>query len=1105
MIHVITSKDSALHNREIAKLCGNDCRKMQMGFLLVPEQFTLQSERILIEQSGKQGLLFTNVLSPHRLANFILSSHIDINHTLLDESASMSVLNKIMLHCQDELLVFGKAAQSPSFLNDLEAFFSELTKNLITPDELLAFAEDARTSHTLLKKKMHDLSLLYKTYTAYLNTLGVMTPSMLYTAAASYAPTYEKLKGANIYIQHFNTFDQNIYVLLRALLLAGANLTLLLIDDEESERPCFAVSKRTFANFKALAQQTHTRFLNTCLDETPPRPDGFSKEDSARTFLKNHLYTTEQTAYPHPTDLFSVHACNTKRDEVLLAIHTIQNLLTKENVPFAHIGICLCDFEGYRALIEEEFTKANLPFFIDAPLRASRALYYKIVLLILSVWDTKELRSLCDLCKLLFDDDAAKEDLYALQRYTTHFNISLSQCKTPFSKNHRKINYDLARLNHTRERVINLFSTIKTNFQGQRNAQALITALQRCLDLFGVHALCEKKQASLSPKEQSEAQQSEKLIDAVLDNTKRILQHEPITPQALIRLLTQTTAATKLKLIPETAQQIDIGDLRRSRFAGKRHLLFLGANQGALPPVFTDTDVLTQDEKQILYDKKLALTSLQAYKMRQSDFLLYNLLTLPDASFTFFYATHNDAGEPLYPSSMITHLFSLFPKARHIAPEMHDPIMFSCPQGALDTACRYLSAFSRGLLEQETQRKDDIKALLSALMAGEEQPLLFDSVRERLEDSGTNRLDKAAKQALEEDTIVSSITRLQQYSQCPFSYFADYVLCLHEPLTGSVHRNDVGTFLHEALREFTQTHLSQPPYTPPVSIEKTMRTIIENALAHTQLIAPANTCETPYLITALTRSATRAAEAIIEELKNSRFVIESAEERFGKGERIPYVTLRTKEGKTFYITGIIDRIDRLKTSDGDVVRIIDYKTSAQAIDLSKIFYGLSLQLPIYVRACENTFNAKTGGVLYFELDAPFTSVKTTQAFLESSRAQTMPHIDALLVENPPNATPPPQEKKTVYPNATVTTLTRGQFAHLVTVCNENALNLIEHMHALSFPISPARYGTNSACTYCKHKALCQFDPQRHAQRVRTYKPLSKQDVENRLCPETHQN
>ncbi|WJV32416.1 PD-(D/E)XK nuclease family protein (plasmid) [Rossellomorea sp. AcN35-11] len=76
-------------------------------------------------------------------------------------------------------------------------------------------------------------------------------------------------------------------------------------------------------------------------------------------------------------------------------------------------------------------------------------------------------------------------------------------------------------------------------------------------------------------------------------------------------------------------------------------------------------------------------------------------------------------------------------------------------------------------------------------------------------------------------------------------------------------------------------------------------------------------------------------------------------------------------GGALSLVGRIDRVDQARTSDQSWLRIIDYKSSDTALNLSKVYYGLSLQtltyLDVVVSNAEKWLGqeSEVGGALYF--------------------------------------------------------------------------------------------------------------------------------------------
>ncbi|MBN3586002.1 PD-(D/E)XK nuclease family protein, partial [Algoriphagus aestuarii] len=69
---------------------------------------------------------------------------------------------------------------------------------------------------------------------------------------------------------------------------------------------------------------------------------------------------------------------------------------------------------------------------------------------------------------------------------------------------------------------------------------------------------------------------------------------------------------------------------------------------------------------------------------------------------------------------------------------------------------------------------------------------------------------------------------------------------------------------------------------------------------------------------------------------------------FGPRGDLPPVQFRLKNGTNMQLVGRIDRVDEARTDRGIYLRVVDYKSSEQRLDLTEVYYGLALQMLTYL-------------------------------------------------------------------------------------------------------------------------------------------------------------
>ena len=233
-------------------------------------------------------------------------------------------------------------------------------------------------------------------------------------------------------------------------------------------------------------------------------------------------------------------------------------------------------------------------------------------------------------------------------------------------------------------------------------------------------------------------------------------------------------------------------------------------------------------------------------------------------------------------------------------------------------------------------------------------------------------IDKKIVDKLYGNTLNTSVSRLEKYRSCPFSYYLQYGLKLKEKEELKVQSFNTGSFMHETIDSFFQLvreeNLSLAQLmTDEEMIEKLVAQIIEEKLKLSSNYIFTATSKYKILVKRLKKIITKALKYIIEGLVYSEFDIQGTEVEFSNKGKYKPIILNLEDGKKVEITGKIDRIDTAQNEDGKYLRIIDYKSSAKNIDLNEVYAGLQIQLLTYLDAVCKQEDLMPAGILYFSL------------------------------------------------------------------------------------------------------------------------------------------
>ena len=159
-----SGKSSYLYEKVLAQAKEHP----EQNFLvIVPEQFTMQTQRELVERQADHAIMNVDVLSFARLAYRVFDELGKQELVILEETGKNLVLRKVAEQQKEQLRALGGNINKMGYIGEVKSLLSELTQYNITPELLEDFLNEASISETL-RMKMQDILTMYRGFSEYL-------------------------------------------------------------------------------------------------------------------------------------------------------------------------------------------------------------------------------------------------------------------------------------------------------------------------------------------------------------------------------------------------------------------------------------------------------------------------------------------------------------------------------------------------------------------------------------------------------------------------------------------------------------------------------------------------------------------------------------------------------------------------------------------------------------------------------------------------------------------------------------------------------------------------------------------------------------------------
>ncbi len=1106
---------------------SNQGEKRQI--LIVPEQFTSQAERDLIEKTGQNAILTAEVLSFGRLAHRVFSKKGVGSRIPLGDIGKSMALRKIVLQEKEHISYFQNVMDKPGFIDQLGLTISEFFQYRITPEQTAELARLENLSHGA-KEKLNDLTRIYRSYLEFLKqdyisgdeTLGILAERLDDSLG---------FQNTEFWLDGFYGFTPQEYSVIRRLLLLAPQVNITLPMDRNAFYGAFLPPSAPFYEPYRTKQKLTVLVQELSLTAVPPiilEGNKRAETDALRNLEKNYFYSYFKKC--PLAESVKITACPNLQEEIRFAAGRILRLVREENVRFRDIAIVTNAMEIYEKNMRGILEEYQIPCFIDARREtASHPLVTLLTALLdILVYDFRYEAMFSYLKSGL--TSLTKEEIDILENYVLAYGIKGYKWKQ------ETWDYGIQRegaeavdaVNLLRDKVMLPFapflSLSKTKpFLFHDFLVLLFEHLEtlQAAERMDTWAKDAAENENLTKAE--EYRQIWQLVMDVLEKADTILGKEELTLPEMAKILEAGLEKCTMGVIPPTADCLLIGDIERSLLPEIKYLFVLGVNEGVLPAPATPQGVITETERELLTAQGIELAGGGKQKIFEEQFLIYQGLTKPSKGLFLTFATGDSEGRELRPSLLIEQLRRLDERIP-IEPMKE----FSLQETAPEAAFHLLGQKMRRHTE-ETPMEPLWQDIYSFFDSNIHWQARLSLLKKGIGKTGRpERLSPKTAKALYGKNILSSVSRLERFAGCPFSFFVEYGLKAEERRLYQLHTPDLGSLFHEVLEIFSQKLEENSLRWTELTKEQTKTLIhaaVEDAAPRLSNRILMESAANQYLIHRLKRISTRAAWTLIQHLQQGDFTPAAYEVGFGHHEALPPIVIQLADGGSLILNGKIDRVDLLDAEGNRYVKIIDYKSGNKTFSFQEIFYGLQLQLLIYLDAYLKYYQKtgaalKPGGVFYFRIADPtltlereLSAAEIEKTLYEHLRMSGLILQDNALIQGLDHTLTQTKDSfsgssmivplsytKSGAPSAVSNLATEAQYEAILAFVAERAKTLGESMKAGIITPAPYRSGTQTPCSYCKFRSVCRHDYEEKP-KWRNLKRMNKKDFWETILPE----
>lgn len=1063
----------------------------QKIYMITPEQYSFTAEKKLLEKLKTGSVINAEILTFARMSYRVLSEVGGITKPSLSKAGRAMLIYDILEKEKNNLTFLGKTNKN---IDLMETQLTELKKHSISLDMLNNSINNIENRY--LKEKLKDIMLIYERQEEKLKDKYIEENDRLEILA-------NKLEESNLfnnaifYIDEFSGFTKQEYKIIEKLLKVANEVNITITTNNldlntNMETDLFYESKKTADKLLYIARNNNIKCEKTIFMEK-----FYRFKNNELIHLEENIQAIPYKKYEEKVNNLSIFLAKNPYTEVEYVAKEIVKLVKKHNYRYRDIIVIAKEIESYSSLCKAIFKAYNIPVFIDEKKELSQNDFAKYILALLEIYSSNwSYEAVIQYLKTGFID-LTNEEIYEFENYCQKWGIKGSKWykkEWNFGEEEEYAKEKAERMYIVKERVITPLVKLKEKLSGSKKVEQINLEIYNFIIENQIEDKIKQKQEKLEQEGKIELAKEEKLawdiVMQVLEEIEALFSKDIISFEKYRELVKVGLLQVGLGKIPQTQDQVMVGSLDRTKASSVKAIFILGMNDGIFPSIQKQEGFLNDEDRKKLKQEGVELAKGSLENLYEDNYNIYKALTMAEEKIFFCYPSSNLEGGALRPSTYITKLKKIFINIQEKSDLIENKFEIINENNTFEELINNLRKQKNNeeiediwyFIENYFENKDKWKEKLQSA----KKALEYTNEPEKIKEENISKLYG--------NTMVTSISKLEQYRSCPFSYYLKYGLKLKPQEQYKMQSIDTGTFMHEVIDEFFSLTREKEISIKNIEedqIKNIIEEIINEKLGLAKYYIFTSSNKFKVLTNKLKRVIFKSMKYILEGLKNSDFEVYANELEFKKGKEYAPITLNLEDGKRVEITGKIDRVDLAKTKQGNYIRIIDYKSSVKNIDLNEVVAGLQIQLLTYLDATCKIEEMLPAGILYYSLIDPIlkTDKKIDKEKIEEEMKKkfkmngliladvnVVKMMDKKLENGASSVVPVYLDKEGEISKSKSSTLTKEQFEDLRKYTNKIIKQIAQEIMSGKIDIEPyyQRKNKKTPCDYCEYKGICHF-------------------------------
>lgn len=1092
----------------------------------------METQKQLVLMHPKHGIMNIEVLSFGRLTHRVFEEIGGDNLPVLDDTGKSLILRKLAAEHEQELTVLSGRMKRMGYINEVKSAISEFMQYGIGQEELGKLVEFAHSRGSLCYK-LQDLKVLYQSFMDVIDGRFVTTEGKLGLLAAKLDQS-SLVRDSIVVFDGFTGFTpiQNRVIEKLLVMAREVRVTILMDADEEADRDdgeqkLFALSKKTIRSLTRLAE-------NNGVARKPDirltvAPVWRFAQNPGMAHLEQELFRYRKGAFRGEQEAVCVAEASTPREEVRLVCLQIRRLLQEEGYQYRDIAVVTGDMSAYADHIEDQFGIFGIPCYLDAARGIALNPFVEFIRsglhVILEDFSYQSVFHFLR-CGMVGEIDSSQAD--RLENYVLAHGIrgrKRYQEMFVLRGATEQALEELEQVNRIRECLIQALEPLMEPGTATKD---YVGSLYRCVLKNDCYQKLEKMKTDFEAAgdlaRAREYAQIYRLVMELLEQLYDLLAEESMSLQEFADILDAGFGEIQVGTIPQSVDRVVVGDMERTRLKEIKALFFVGVNDGNIPKNGGNGGILSDIDREFLAQGQWEMAPTPRQQMYIQRLYLYMNMTKPEEHLYVSYSRTGNDGKSLRPSYLIQALKGLFPKIV-VRADCSDPDgktagaeQVTVWEDSFDMLADQLRRYAVG--EPGDEERERFFFTLYDVYSGKED------YRDRLNEITEaafyryrhSPLARETAKALYGSVLSGSVSRLEQFASCAYSYFLQYGLGLKEREEYTFEDVDMGTLFHSVLERFPAL-LAEHGQNWFDFTKETGEQLLDQAIGEVSVqygdSVLFSSARYQYVVSRMKRILGRTIFTLQEQLRRGSFAPEYFEVSFQSLTDLEAVNIRLTEHEKMRLMGRIDRVDLCRDEDHVYVKVIDYKSGNHSMDIAAVYYGLELQLVVYMNAAmelvartEKGKQAVPAALLYYRVSDPMIRDEAGGLSEEELQERIRQELRMTGIVNDEDEVIrlldgtvdgksqiiPVEYKKDGTLTARSGALGEEEIRIVSDYVNRKLGELGKDIISGVIEKNPYHYGQQTGCDYCSFKGVCGFNPRIPGYELRDLEALGKDEA-----------